>query len=431
MSWVRKGLLAGVVVKLALGIWLFGPTPPVADTAATPSVTAGETAQTSVERGRYLATVGNCQGCHTPLGGPAWAGGVPITTPFGTVYGSNLTPAPLGLGGWTSSDFWRALHHGQSKDGRLLNPAFPYPNTTHISRADSDALWAFFQSIPPVNTPTPPNQMRWPFNTQAALKVWRALYFRPAPVVQEAPTSGVLRGAYLVQGLAHCSACHTSRNAWGGGRDLLGLAGGLMPGQGGYAPSLLDPNSGGVQRWSEADTVAFFQTGRNAHASASGAMAEVVLHSTQHWQAPDLKAMAAYLRSLPNTPASAPPGGPLAQGAVGETGAKLYRQHCAECHGDQGEGARLTNGQWAYPPLAGNRALDAVSPANVVKTILYGGFGAATAGHPQPFGMPPFVQVLSDSDVAAVATHLRTQWGHQAGSVSPIEVMQWRAGTRP
>ena len=116
---------------------------------------------------------------HIAPGGPAWAGGVPITTPFGTVYGSNLTPAPLGLGGWTSSDFWRALHHGQSKDGRLLNPAFPYPNTTHISRADSDALFAWLRSRPAVVRPNRPHELRFPYNQQAALAVWRALYFRP------------------------------------------------------------------------------------------------------------------------------------------------------------------------------------------------------------------------------------------------------------
>ncbi|HEX5785485.1 MAG TPA: c-type cytochrome, partial [Burkholderiaceae bacterium] len=231
-------------VCVALG-WLLWPSAPLPVAPSTPAASAVPDAAhaTRVDPGRLLATLGNCQHCHTERGQAPYAGGRAITTPFGVVYSSNLTPSAQGLAGWTAADFWRALHHGQSRNGRLLTPAFPFPNTTHITRADSDALWAYLQSLPPSDRAVPPAALDWPYNTQAALKVWRALYFRPAPEAADAPppvaastapTSAaqtVQRGAYLAQGLAHCSACHAPRNALGGSADPLALTGGLMPGQ--------------------------------------------------------------------------------------------------------------------------------------------------------------------------------------------------------
>lgn len=422
----RMWTLVGLV-WVGVTVWLLSPTPPL-DTPPSVPATAPP-AVGLVEQGRYLATLGNCQGCHTPPGGPAYSGGVAITTPFGTVYGGNLTPSPQGLGGWNSGDFWRALHHGQSRNGRLLSPAFPYTNTTHISRADSDALFAYLENLPPAETPNPPPRVRWPYNTQAALKVWRALYFKPGAPVAQTPTDSAERGAYLARGLAHCSACHATRNGWGGATDLLNLSGGLLPGKGGYAPSLLSSTEGGVQRWTLADTVAFFKNGRNPHASANGTMAEVVFHSTQHWKDADLVALARYLQALPDARAPAE-SGVQHRGSAG-AGTALYKQHCAACHGEQGEGRQLPYGAWAYPPLAGNRAVTHPHPANVIRSILYGGFGAATTGHPQPFGMPPFFLELNDNDVATLATHIRTGWGHTASPVSPLDVLRWRAGGTP
>lgn len=430
MTPTLRALAVGGLATLAMGVWLLSPTPlaEVVDPAPHTTLATPATA-TLVEQGRYLATVGNCQGCHTPPGSPPYGGGVAIHTPFGAVYGSNLTPSPQGLGGWSPNDFWRAIHLGQSRDGRLLSPAFPYTHTTHITRTDSDALFAYLQSLAPVDTATPPHTVRWPYHTQAALKVWRALFFSPGTPPPVAPTEGPARGAYLVQGLAHCSACHTPRNRWGGTSDWLNLGGGLLPGQKGYAPSLLDSAEGGVQRWTLNDTVDFFRTGRNPQAWASGAMAEVVLHSTQHWSLADLQAMASHLRALPDTrPNTLPSVMPDATGTA-STGTALYEQHCATCHGSQGEGGRLSDGSWAYPPLAGNRSVTSVSPANVVRSILYGGFGAATSAHPQPFGMPPFVTTLNNEEVAMLATHIRTQWGHQASPVTPLHVLQWRTGS--
>lgn len=416
-----------VLLLAALLTWLLWPASPITVADSTPGTDAA-----TIERGRYLATLGNCQHCHTVRGGAPYAGGRGIGTPYGTLYSSNLTPGPAGLGEWSAGDFWRALHHGQSRDGRWLYPAFPYGNTTHITRADSDALYAFLRSLPPVAAPVPVHQLRWPFDTQAALKVWRTLYFtegRPeaAPAGAPADPAGPQRGAYLVRGLGHCSACHAPRNALGaGGPDL---AGGLIPAQGWYAPSLTDPREAGLQDWPLEDIVALFQSGRAGSGVVTGPMAAVVQHSTQHWQADDLRAMALYLQQLPRT--GTPAAGAASAPGPAQTvaGARLYERHCAQCHGAQGQGIRGRDGQWAYPPLAGNRSVTLASPANLVQMVLGGGYAPATAGHARPFGMPPFVLVLSDTELAAVLTHLRTQWGHQAAPVSALQVQQLREST--
>lgn len=426
------GWLLGVLVVVGMALaWLVWPASPVAIAPAASPVPADAD---SVSRGRYLATLGNCQACHTPPGGEPFAGGRGLATPFGTVFSSNLTPSPTGLGDWQADDFWRALYHGQSRNGRWLYPAFPFNNTTHISRPDSDALFAFLRSLPPVDKAPPAHELVWPVSTQAALKVWRVLYFReggstPSPPMAEGDRSAQWqRGAYLVQGLGHCSACHAPRNALGANPNMLDLAGGLMPVQNWYAPSLTDPAEAGLQAWSEADIVALFQTGRARNAQVSGPMADVVRHSTQHWALADLKAMAHYLQQLPRTgspPAHTGPT-PPPQPRLAESGAKLYERHCAQCHGEAGEGVSIGDGRWAYLPLAGNRSVTLTSPANLVQTVLNGGFAPSTAGHPRPFGMPPFMFTLSDEEVAAVLTHLRTQWGHQAAPVSALDVQALR-----
>ncbi|MGE0349726.1 c-type cytochrome [Hydrogenophaga sp.] len=412
--------IAALLLAAAL-VWLGAPAAPIViDPASRPAVHEGST----IERGRYLAVQGNCMGCHTARGGTPFAGGRAVPTPFGTVYGSNLTPGTSGLANWNADDFWRALHHGQSRDGRWLNPAFPINNTTQIAREDSDALFAYFRSLPPVDAPVPPHELRWPYNTQFALRVWRILYFDEADPVaagRDATASGDLRrGAYLVNGLGHCSACHVPRNALGGNGDMLDLSGGPIPLQNWYAPSLLDPAQGGVQDWDLEDIVALLQTGKAPGAITTGPMADVVQHSTQHWTAADLRAVATYLKQLPRSATPRRPTHKAPETRALSAGARHYEQHCAQCHGAQGEGVGL------YPSLAGNRTVLMGSPANLLQTTLNGGFGPSTAGHPRPFGMPPFVLELNDQDLADLLTFVRTQWGHQASPVSALDVQQLR-----
>ncbi|PHV15856.1 alcohol dehydrogenase [Janthinobacterium sp. BJB1] len=378
-----------------------------------------------VARGAYLAKAGDCMACHTTRGGVPYAGGRALQTPFGKVLSPNITAdRETGIGSWTADDFWRAIHNGKSKDGRLLYPAFPYTNYTKVQREDSDALYAYFQRVPPHRQVNAPHALRFPYNQQIALAAWRALYFKPG-VYQPLTTQSMEwnRGAYLVQGLGHCSACHSSRSTLGGSDD--GLSGGLIPVLGWYAPSLTSDAEAGLGDWDTAHIVELLQTGVSPRATVFGPMAEVVRQSLQHMDSGDVRAMAVYLKSLP-APARAAPRAPRDTSEQARQhlalGAKLYEAHCASCHRDDGKGVPP-----GYPPLAGNRALTTDSAVNAIRLVLNGGFAPGTQGNPRPYGMPPFGPVMDDREVAAVVTYLRASWGNDAPAVSALEVNKYRS----
>ncbi len=384
-----------------------------------------------IERGQYLARIGNCVACHSARGAEPLSGGRRIETPFGAVFSSNLTPdAATGIGTWSPQDFWQALYHGRSKDGRLLAPAFPYHHTSVITRTDSDDLLVWLQSLPAVHRPVQPHTLIWPVGTQAALAIWRSLFFSPAPFKADPAQSAEWnRGAYLVKGLGHCAACHSPRNALGASGAVDDLSGGLMPGVNWYAPDLTSDSETGLASTPLADIVQLLRTGQNHHAQTSGPMAEVVQHGTQHMTEADLQAMAVYLQSRASkgaTTAAAPVRAKV-NWVAAEKGLKIYERHCVQCHGERGQGISTASGATAYPALAGNRAVLLSDPTNLVQMVLYGGYGPATALHPRPFGMPPAVLELDDRDIAAVLTHLRTQWGNQASDVTPLQVNRIRA----
>ena len=404
-------VLSGVLVLPLAGCGQDDAAPlPVSPSAATGA--AAPTAE-QLARGAYLAKVGNCAGCHTAPGGAAMAGGVRLQTPFGAVHAGNLTPDPTtGLGQWTADDFHRAMHEGRSRDGRLLVPAFPYTSFTHVARDDSDALFAYLRRLPPVVQPARPHELRFPYGTQAAMVAWRWLHFKPAAAQAQAPTGGLARGEYLVRGLGHCGECHAPRNRWGAMQD--DLSGGEMPGERWHAPSLHPVGGTDV---GVAQTVALLRDGMNAQGTATGPMARVVLDSTQHWRATDLEQAALYLQQLPQQPA--PAAVQTASATQLAAGAKLYADRCANCHGDNGGGV-----PGVYPPLAGNPSVTAPSIRNLVQVLRHGGFPASTAGNPRPYGMPP--SELSDTDTAAVLSHLRQSWGNQAGAVSALDVLRAR-----
>ena len=417
----------------------------------------------SIERGLYLAKVGNCAACHTARGGAVYAGGKAIATPFGAVYTSNITPdVDTGIGNWSADAFYRALHDGRSANGKLLTPAFPYPNYTHITRADSDDLYAFFmQSVKPVEQVNQAHDLPFPFNTQVALAFWRTLFFTPNNIAAQAlntPATSIKialdegintdhldiqRGAYLVRGLGHCSACHAERNALGASvKNPLSdqfLSGALMPMRDWYAPSLVDNLEAGVAHLPRQDVVNLLKTGIAPNASMLGPMAEVVAGSTQFWTDTDLNATAAYLQSLPQTEAktstksitssstSANSAIAKSQPAMLARGAELFTQHCAICHGEQGQGMKV-EGNAALPALAANRAITMPNTTNLVRILLAGGYAPSTAGNPRPFGMPPFVHVLDDTDIAAVTTYIRNAWGNQAEAVTAADVVRVRRG---
>lgn len=389
--------------------------------------TPQSTAPVSLARGAYLAAVGNCAGCHTARGGARLAGGRPVPTPFGTAFSPNLTPDATGLAGWSADDFWRALHFGQGRDGRLLLPAHPLTNTTLVTREDADALHAWLQAQPAVAAPRREHQLRALYGNQLAIAAWRALYFRPG-VYRPDPAHDATwnRGAYLSQGLAHCSACHAARDALGGDQGAADFRGGLLAGLGWVAPSLHDPAEAGVQRWTPETLQRWLRDGQADGHAALGPMAEVVLGSTAALDDTDRAAMGVYLRALPEQPVLRPePAEPNPRRR--ERGAGLYREHCAACHGEHGEGRRDDSGAPAYPALAGSRIVTQTSAANLLRVIERGGFAPATPGYPRPYGMPPFAGLLGPEDLAALASHLRQSFGHQAGEIDGVEVLRLRA----
>jgi len=424
LTWPRVLLAVAVLVALAAALvtWLNLRD----EDALTGDAVAFVATPEQVARGAYLARAGNCAACHTDRGGAEFAGGKGIATPFGTVYASNLTPdAKTGIGNWSAAQFWRALHNGRSADGHLLYPAFPYPNFTEITRTDADALFAFLRSQVPVAQANRAHALRFPYNLQASLAVWRALFFSPGvyePVVERSQQWN--RGAYLVRALGHCAACHSPRNAFGATRDSLELSGGLIPLQNWYAPSLASNAEAGVADWSNADVAALLRTGFTRRGAALGPMAEVVFRSTQYLADGDVAAMTEFLKSLPQVPAHAAPTPAIGSEAFAH-GAALYKDRCASCHGAHGEGGSGPQGI-VYAPLDGNRKVLLESPANLIHIVVNGGFPPTTAGNPRPYGMPPFGPSLKDEEIALLATYVRAAWGNAAPPVSALDVLEAR-----
>jgi mono/diheme cytochrome c family protein len=416
MNLRRFVVMGGAILAAFLfSVWLNAPDLDL-DPIAPPNLASATTEQ--VRAGEYLVRVGNCAGCHTAQGGPPFAGGRAIDTPFGAVYSSNLTPHDeTGLGRWTDADFYRAMRHGRSKDDRWLSPVFPYTSYTNLTRADSDAIFAWLRALPPVDRAQPEATLRSPYELQLATRVWRALYFKPAT---DAAIAAMDRGQYLVEGLGHCAACHTPRDDRGGpiaasrymGGEIAGLSWDALP-LAGLGDDPHDPEG--------QELAALLKTGVHSRAAVAGPMAEVVFNSLQYLRDDDLAAIVSYLRRLPKAEPPAAPRVPRVsddeRAALRKRGATVYGEHCAECHGDDGEGQPRQ-----YPALAGSRLVNAVSATNALRLTLDGGFPPSTDGNPYPYGMPPFSQRLSRADIAAVLTYIRSEWGNEAPAVSVVEV---------
>ena len=351
-----------------------------------------------------------------------------MPTPFGTLYTPNITPDPeTGIGKWNADDFWRALHDGRSKDGSLLYPAFPYPSYTKVTRADSDTLFTYLQSLKPIKKRSRPHELSFPYNQRSLLLGWRALYFDPGEYTNRPEESAEWnRGAYLVQGLGHCDACHTTRNALGATVKDKQFAGGVIPMQDWYAPSLTSNREAGLGQWDVADVAALLRTGVSKRGVVFGPMAQVVHDSLQYLTEPDVRAMAIYLKSLaqegsPEAPVQVRPTEGQSRTAY-EQGAKIYDQHCKSCHQENGAGVPP-----AYPPLANNQAISMEFSVNPIRMVLFGGYPPGTKDNPRPFGMPPFAYSMTDQEVAAVVTYMRQSWGNRGGAVSAADVARYRA----
>ncbi|CAG4889269.1 Alcohol dehydrogenase (quinone), cytochrome c subunit [Paraburkholderia saeva] len=380
-----------------------------------------------IARGEYLARASDCIACHTMPAGKLFAGTRPMDTPFGTLYTPNITPdKSTGIGAWSADDFYRMLHEGKSKDGTILYPAMPYASYTRMTREDSDAMYAYLMSVPAVHQPNRPHTLRFPFNKRELLLGWRTLYFRQGEYKAD-PTQSVEwnRGAYLVEGPGHCAMCHTAINALGGSSASKAFEGGLIPMQNWYAPSLTSNREAGLGDWSIEEISDLLQTGVSKRGAVYGPMAEVVYDSLQYLSDEDIRAMAVYLKSLPARSGQSA-GTPTA--AVTEEknrlyplGKKIYDAQCAVCHGVDGKG-KVPH----FPPLAQNQSILMTSAVNPVRMVLNGGYPPGTTKNPSPYGMPPFAHTLSDEEVAAVVTYIRTAWGNNGTPISGKEANELR-----
>lgn len=383
------------------------------------AATAKESSFAQIERGRYLATVGDCASCHTVPGGKPFAGGRPLNTPFGVIYSSNITPdLQTGIGAWSDDDFYRAMHSGVSARGNHLYPAFPYPYFTHVTREDVLDIRAYLETVDPVRQQPPANALIFPLNQRFLLSGWNMLNFdkgtfRPDP----GKSAQWNRGAYLVEGLGHCGACHTPKDFTGA--DIKGreLTGGLLDNW--FAPALIGLKRGGLADWSEDDIADFLLTGRNDRAAAYGPMAEVVELSTSHMTRADLLAMATYLKSLNPKSESDKRDTPDANRM--KAGAQLFADNCSTCHGSNGQGTPLF-----FAALKGSAVVQSADPTTVVHAILKGVRASATDRYPTPLSMPTFEWKLSDREIANLATFIRNNWGNSASAVSASQVHSLR-----
>ena len=392
---------------------------------------AGAHAQTPdpvVERGRYLAVAGNCVSCHTQESGQKFAGGLAFETSFGTLFSTNITPDPAtGIGKWSEADFVRALRSGVRPNGEHLYPAFPYTSFTKLTDADAHALFVYLKSLPPVNSPAPQNMMHFPYNQRWALGVWKTLFFTDGRFVAEKSKPAQWnRGAYLVQALAHCDACHAPRNFLGAQSSDLVMSGGeytaAVPGgeQKLWSTPNLTSAPAGLQSWSVQDITEYLKTGRNAFTETYGPMNEVIMNSTRNLSDSDVQAMAVYLKSLPaSKPESvSKPGADLMQ--AGET---LYNVQCGTCHLPTGLGNQDEN---SGARLAASPIVQASNPASLINTIIY---GPPLPNPPLPKRWKPmegFGDKLEDDEIAALSTFLRATWGNSASAVTADQVAKQR-----
>ena len=371
--------------------------------AASPAVTSPAAAALTdqAKRGEYLARAGDCFSCHTKPGGQPYAGGLRMDTPFGALVTPNITPDDAtGIGRWTADDLYRAMHDGVNKAGQDLYPVMPYTFFTKVTRADVDDIYAYLRTVKPVSNRVDVNQLRFPFDIRLTQMAWRELYFTEGTFAPDPKKSAQWnRGAYLVEGLGHCGACHSPRTILGGIKRGEQLTGAHVDHW--FALNLTGDLRRGIGKFSDKQLVSFLKRGAvKGKTTAIGPMREVVHNSLSYLTDDDLMAIAVYLKSQP---ARGKPS-PAASSFKPDTkAAHLYLDHCAPCHQAKGIGI-----PGAIPPLAGNPVVQAPDPSDVLSVVL-GGVPARGAY----MAMPSFASLRND-DIASIANYVRTSWGNTA-----------------
>ena len=394
--------------------------------------------QAPTNKGEYLARAGDCVACHSAKGGKAFAGGLKMGTPMGAIYSTNITPdTETGIGNYSLEDFDRAVRSGVAKDGHHLYPAMPYPSYAKMTDNDLKALYTFFmKDVPAVRQPNKPNEIPWYLGPRWPLAIWNAVFApRTGFTVRHDHDAQWNRGAYLIEGLEHCGACHTPR-----GRAIQEKA--LDDGSSAYlqgaeldawsAPNLRGDKRTGLGGWSVEDIDAFLKSGHNDKGVAFGSMLDVVNNSTPYLTEDDTRAMAVFLKSLPATADQAPftyddtTSKSSPSGDSQKPGAATYLGACAACHGADGKGQPPF-----MPPLAGNPAVLDSDAASLINLVLNGADPLVVKGVPDAYRMPQFRVQLSDAQIADVLSFVRGAWGNDAGAVSFDQVQKLRPVTDP
>jgi mono/diheme cytochrome c family protein len=373
---------------------------------------------TLVERGAYLAKVGDCVSCHTAPGGQPFAGGLDMPTPIGELSTPNITPdAATGIGAWSDDDFYRAMHEGIGQHGEYLYPVFPFPWFTKVSRDDVLAIKAYLFSLDPISAPRRPSKLAFPFDIRETLLAWRTAFFKPATFVPNGGSSErVNRGAYLVEGLGHCGECHNHNSTFGASSLSGRLEGGSI--EGWYAPNITANGRNGVGSWSEDELVTFLKTGAAPTVGlALGPMKETIDASLSHLTDEDVHAIAWYLKSVTTTEAAK-----LSERQNSlPFGSQSYLSYCASCHQLDGRGIA-----GVIPPLAGNGLVKSQGPENVIQVVL-NGLEASRGLAP----MPAVGVGMSDNEIVDAVNYVRASWGNGApANASAGTVGDLRANSR-
>jgi mono/diheme cytochrome c family protein len=436
---ILASVVAIVVVVLVAGVWIIrGPGPldfaagakvALADyKAADPSGVPSSLAKASlVERGAYLAKAADCMACHTTQGGKPYAGGLGFKLPFGTLYSTNITPdKDTGIGDYSDQDFLNAIHRGVRRDGARLYPAMPFVSYTYMTDADAMAIKAYLFSLPPVHAAAPDNTLGFPFNQRWAMNFWSAVFnsdTRFEPDTSQSPEWN--RGAYLAEALAHCGECHTPRNLAFALDNRQKFAGAVTAGW--RAFNISSDKATGIGSWRDDDLISYLSTGHAAgHGTAAGPMGEAVDRSFSQLTPEDVRAIVAYLRTVPATaspdlPAPLAPPAPASHkqgGTPDARGKMVFEGACVSCHGWTGESSISP-----FATLTGAWAVNDPSAINVVQIVISG-----TSRHTpeDAVSMPAFGNAYSDDEIAAVANYVTARFGSKPSQVTAQDVADLR-----